>query len=151
MMHRFFNNGSIYRFNASFLFFLFIDIMEADMYASQERRFKEGSWWDHKINCCLPVLQPWQKKGHKRGKITDLSQTIKISWNRYCPARPASHKLLAIMNKLRIYIWADVRNPFFGVCKQQRRRPACTSVQSDQHLCNSISGGQKVLYSINLF
>ena len=29
----------------------------------------------------------------------------------------------------------DVRKPVFGVCKQQRRRPACASPQSDQHLC----------------
>ena len=28
----------------------------------------------------------------------------------------------------------------FGVCEQQRCRPACTSVQTDQHLCYSLFG-----------
>ena len=28
--------------------------------------------------------------------------------------------------------------PVFGVCEQQRPRPACTSAQSDQHLCYSL-------------
>ena len=31
-----------------------------------------------------------------------------------------------------------------GVCEQQRCRPACASAQSDQHLCYSLSGEQKV-------
>ena len=30
--------------------------------------------------------------------------------------------------------------PVFGVCKQQRHRPACACVQSDQHLCYSLIG-----------
>ena len=29
----------------------------------------------------------------------------------------------------------NARKPVFGVCKQQRRRPACASAQTDQHLC----------------
>ena len=34
----------------------------------------------------------------------------------------------------------QARKPVLGVCeKQQWRRPACTSVQSDQHHCNSFS------------
>ena len=32
----------------------------------------------------------------------------------------------------------DVRKPVFGVCEQQRRRPACASAQSDQRLCFSL-------------
>ena len=32
------------------------------------------------------------------------------------------------------------RKPFFGVCKQQRCRPAYASAQSDQHLCYSLIG-----------
>ena len=34
----------------------------------------------------------------------------------------------------------DTRKPVFGVCKQQRPRPACTSAQSDQRLCFSLTG-----------
>ena len=34
----------------------------------------------------------------------------------------------------------DVRKPVFMVCKQQRRRPACASAQTDQHLCYSQFG-----------
>ena len=33
-----------------------------------------------------------------------------------------------------------MRNPAFAICEQQRRRSACTSVQSDQHLCCSLPG-----------
>ena len=29
----------------------------------------------------------------------------------------------------------DVRKPVFGFCEQQRRRPACACMQSDQLLC----------------
>ena len=31
-----------------------------------------------------------------------------------------------------------MRKPAFAICKQQRRRSACTSVQSDQRLCYSL-------------
>ena len=37
--------------------------------------------------------------------------------------------------------WAwPPENLSLGVCKQQRRRPACVSAQSDQHLCYSLIG-----------
>ena len=32
----------------------------------------------------------------------------------------------------------NARKPVFGVGEQQRSRPACASVKSDQHLCYSI-------------
>ena len=31
-----------------------------------------------------------------------------------------------------------MRKPAFAICEQQRRRSACTSAQSDQHLCCSL-------------
>ena len=31
-----------------------------------------------------------------------------------------------------------MRKPVYAVCEQQRRRSACTSTQSDQHLCCSL-------------
>ena len=34
----------------------------------------------------------------------------------------------------------DARKPIFGVSEQQRRRPACTSMQTAQHLCYSLIG-----------
>ena len=34
----------------------------------------------------------------------------------------------------------NARKHVFGVCEQQRRRPACTSAQSDQRLCYSLIG-----------
>ena len=38
-------------------------------------------------------------------------------------------------------IWASTRkNLTSGVCEYQRRRPACASAQSDQHLCYLLSG-----------
>ena len=32
------------------------------------------------------------------------------------------------------------RKPDLAACERQRRRPACTSAQSDQHLCYSLLG-----------
>ena len=41
-----------------------------------------------------------------------------------------------------IQLSLDSRKPVFkfAACEQQRRRSACTSAQSDQHLCYSLSG-----------
>ena len=42
--------------------------------------------------------------------------------------------------------------PVFGVCEQQRCRPACASAQSDQRLCYSLIGKyhNKICYERNL-
>ena len=37
------------------------------------------------------------------------------------------------------------RKPYFVPCEQQRRWPACTSAQSDQHLCYSLIGKYNIL------
>ena len=43
------------------------------------------------------------------------------------------------MKTAHFYIWASTReNLSLGVCQQQRRRPACQSMQSDQRLCYSL-------------
>ena len=34
----------------------------------------------------------------------------------------------------------ETRKSVFGVSKQQRHRPACSSMQSEQHLCYSLIG-----------
>ena len=48
---------------------------------------------------------------------------------------------VAVTYFLYCFIWASTQeNLSLGVCKQQRRRPACTSMQSDQCLCCSIFG-----------
>ena len=40
-----------------------------------------------------------------------------------------------------ISIWASSQeNLSKGVCENHRRRPACASAQSDQHLCYSLLG-----------
>ena len=39
-----------------------------------------------------------------------------------------------------IYIYKPCHKKTFAICKQQRRRSACASVQSDQHLCCSLPG-----------
>ena len=40
-----------------------------------------------------------------------------------------------------VYIWVSTREDLsLGVCEQQRHSSACTSVQSDQRLCNSLFG-----------
>ena len=38
----------------------------------------------------------------------------------------------------------DLRKPDFVVCEQQRHRSACAYVQSDQHLCYSLSCFMKI-------
>ena len=40
---------------------------------------------------------------------------------------------------ISIIIGLDARDPDFDACEQQRRRPACASAQSDQHLFYSLS------------
>ena len=37
------------------------------------------------------------------------------------------------------------KKPYFVACEQQRRRPACTSAQSDQRLCYSLIGKYNIL------
>ena len=47
------------------------------------------------------------------------------------------------VNKISKYWGLCERKPVFGVvCEQQKRRPACASVQSDQHLCFSLIGNE---------
>ena len=41
----------------------------------------------------------------------------------------------------------DMTKPDFGVCEQQRCRPACASAQSDQHLCYLCIGKYHILTS----
>ena len=36
------------------------------------------------------------------------------------------------------YIWSRERKFDFVACEQQRRRPACASMQFDQRLCSSL-------------
>ena len=50
-----------------------------------------------------------------------------------------AHVSLNLLNELRKRdkMGLYVRKLASGVCKQQRRRPACTSAQSDQRFCNS--------------
>ena len=38
-----------------------------------------------------------------------------------------------------MYLSRAIRKPVFAICEQQRRRSACASAQSDQHLCCSPS------------
>ena len=47
--------------------------------------------------------------------------------------------LVRIITISASHIWASTReNQSSGVCKQQRRRPACASAQSDHRLCFSL-------------
>ena len=39
-----------------------------------------------------------------------------------------------------LFIWALMQENLSEICEQQRRRPACTYVQSDQRLCYSRIG-----------
>ena len=46
---------------------------------------------------------------------------------------------------MKYHLGLDARKPVLGVCEQQKHRPACTSVQSDQRLCYSLIG--KYIYT----
>ena len=41
---------------------------------------------------------------------------------------------------VRLYMSHIMRKPVYAICEQQRRRSACTSTQSDHHLCCSLPG-----------
>ena len=45
-----------------------------------------------------------------------------------------------MMRSYYIHMGLCERKPVFGVCKQQRRRPACADAHSDQCLCYSLVG-----------
>ena len=49
------------------------------------------------------------------------------------------------------YMGLDARKPSSGVCEQQRCRPACLSVQSDQCLCCSLIGKYSIQTCYKLF
>ena len=51
------------------------------------------------------------------------------------------------MEFIVLYMGLNPRKPDFAACEQQRRRQACTSAQSDQHLCYSNSGKYNSLTS----
>ena len=42
------------------------------------------------------------------------------------------------------YMGLDARKHVFGICEQQRRKPACASAQSDQRLCYSLIGKYQI-------
>ena len=53
-----------------------------------------------------------------------------------------AYQILTAVNKempkevfLQHHMGLNARIPIFGVCEQQKRRPACASAQSDQRLC----------------
>ena len=51
--------------------------------------------------------------------------------------------------KTESHMGFDGRKPAFGVCKQQRPKPAYTFVQSDQHPCYSFIGSYQTCYEQN--
>ena len=61
-----------------------------------------------------------------------------LSWT--LTPHPLSWSIFLDSHMLNIN-WALMQeNLSSGVCEQQRRRPACASAQSDQHLCYSLCG-----------
>ena len=62
---------------------------------------------------------------------------------RYGKIRTLNFVAFSSIHMLRcifVKICFRARKPVFEVCEKQRRRPACTSMQSDQRLCNSLIG-----------
>ena len=58
----------------------------------------------------------------------------------YCPIQTTKVQIsLCIHNEAKLF-GPVTRNPVIALCKQQRRRSACASAQSDQRLCCSLPG-----------
>ena len=82
---------------------------------------------------------------HLFSQETDLLMKVIIKCVniRFCDILGCFHYILnapRTMNNLKV-IWASTReNLSSGVCKQQRRRPACASAHSDQRLCYLLFG-----------
>ena len=49
-----------------------------------------------------------------------------------------SDDLMSLLISAKKQMSLVTRKPVFALCEQQRRRSACASVQSDQHLCCSL-------------
>ena len=59
----------------------------------------------------------------------------------YAPVWERGQAMLLFSETIVIYDMSYVmRKHVYAVCEQQRRRSACTSAQSDQHLCCSLPG-----------
>ena len=63
-------------------------------------------------------------------------QRLRSAWAFAC-----RFNILCMLSYLQNIIWASTRGNLSPVvCQQKRRRPACTSTQSDQRLCYSLFG-----------
>ena len=68
-----------------------------------------------------------------------LCKVLQQSWGSLAIKCQVAQRMLCNLAAFPRHIWPSTwENLFSGVCEQQRRRPACTSVQSDQHLCYSL-------------
>ena len=84
----------------------------------------------------------WSENIHN-AYISDPISVLKELWEFACPVW-SLHKNPNLANEPLTYIprqfGPGARKSVFGVCKQQRRRPACACTQSDQRLYCSLIG-----------
>ena len=70
--------------------------------------------------------------------VLSACQRFHVSQLSLCKRSPWCISLT--LNSLEQYMSHVMRKPVSAICEQQRRRSACTSAQSDQHLCCSLLG-----------
>ena len=77
--------------------------------------------------------QYWPKK--EISTMNSANHTIFSVHQRSIPGNKTQQKLITNCH------WSQfMSKPVYAICKQQRRRSACASAQSDQHLCCSLPG-----------
>ena len=96
------------------------------------------------------ILENWSEN------YTKLWKQMPVTGEKMTPNSGLSIRKWAVMMNLgKMYPlmavidikWALARqNLYSGICEQQRRRPACASAQSDQHLCFSLFVKYHILF-----
>ena len=102
------------------------------------------------------VLERVDRSGYsKQNYFFRLRTTLNLYHKRRIHiALPCAQSLTSISNKVAIksghlsmesflkqyHLSHVMRKPVIAICEQQRRRSACASAQSDQHLCCSLLG-----------
>ena len=85
-----------------------------------------------RIPSCNPMIHCWGcwLLGHMR--LRTEGAWLQMIWACYY-----NHSC-ALSQFVMHYLSPIMRKPVFATCEQQRRRSACASTQSDQHLCYSL-------------
>ena len=98
------------------------------------------------------IHEQWEPSNHdlntgiyQRGKKTPDPNASVDSWLTFSGSQTEEAEGIVDAFAGKYYMGLEARKPVFGVCKQQRRRPACASAQSNQRLCYWLFGKYHIL------